>query len=79
MKVRIPSPLRAYTGGAANVRAEGATVAWTVFDPEGRMLGTVRVPAALRVLEIGDDWLLGVHRDEYDVQQLRLHTLQRAP
>ena len=52
---------------------------WTVFDEEGRMLGAVRVPAGLRVVEIGDDWLLGVHRDEYDVQQLRLYALQRAP
>ena len=32
MKVRIPSPLRSYTGGAANVTADGATVAALIDD-----------------------------------------------
>jgi sulfur-carrier protein len=32
MKVRIPSPLRSYTGGTANVTADGATVAEILDD-----------------------------------------------
>lgn len=39
MKVRIPSPLRAYTGGAANVRAEGATVADVLDDLDRQFPG----------------------------------------
>ena len=39
MKVRIPSPLRAYTGGAANVRAEGDTVADVLDDLDRRFPG----------------------------------------
>ena len=32
MKVRIPSPLRSYTGGAANVTADGGTVEELIAD-----------------------------------------------
>lgn len=32
MKVRIPTPLRSYTAGAANVVAEGATVREVLAD-----------------------------------------------
>ena len=39
MKVRIPSPLRSYTGGAANVTAEGATVAALIEDLDRRFPG----------------------------------------
>ncbi len=63
--------IRAYRSG----REE--TVRWTVFDPEGRLLGELRMPEALRVTEIGPDYVLGVHRDEADVQQVRLYPLER--
>ena len=39
MRVRIPSPLRAYTGGAANVQAEGATVAAVLADLDRQFPG----------------------------------------
>ncbi|HEX2188703.1 MAG TPA: hypothetical protein VHG51_07370 [Longimicrobiaceae bacterium] len=50
---------------------------WTVFDPEGALLGTVETPAGLRVLEIGGDYLLGVWRDELDVEHVRLYRLDK--
>ncbi len=37
--VRIASPLRSYTGGAATVPAEGATVAEVLADLERRYAG----------------------------------------
>lgn len=37
--VRIASPLRSYTGGAASVAAAGATVAEVLADLEGRYPG----------------------------------------
>ncbi len=40
---------------------------WTVFSPDGQLLGQVEVPPGLEVHEIGDDYLLGVQRDEFDV------------
>jgi len=50
---------------------------WTVFDPAGRRMGTVRTPAELRVLDIGADWLLGVWQDELDVEYVREYGLVR--
>jgi molybdopterin converting factor small subunit len=37
--VRIPSPLRSYTGGAASVPGDGATVATVLADLERRFGG----------------------------------------
>lgn len=39
MRVRIPSPLRAYTGDAANVTADGSTVAEVLADLDRRYPG----------------------------------------
>ncbi len=50
---------------------------WTVFDPEGRMLGAVTTPARFRVHEIGDDYVLGVWKDEMDVEHVRLYSLEK--
>lgn len=52
-------------------------LAWTVFDPEGRMLGTVTLPDGLEIKQIGDDFLLGVWRDDLDVQHVRMYALQK--
>jgi molybdopterin synthase sulfur carrier subunit len=39
IQVRIPTPLRKFTGGAESVSASGATVAAVVQDVEGRHPG----------------------------------------
>ena len=39
MKVRVPSPLRSYTGGAANVSAVGETVAEVLADLDRQFPG----------------------------------------
>ncbi len=39
MRVRIPTPLRSYTGGEANVTAEGATVADVLADLDRQFPG----------------------------------------
>jgi molybdopterin synthase sulfur carrier subunit len=39
IQVRIPTPLRKFTGGAESVAASGATVAAVVQDVEGRHPG----------------------------------------
>jgi hypothetical protein len=48
---------------------------WTVFDPDGRMLGQVELPSGLDVKQIGDDFVLGVWQDEYEVEHVRLYGL----
>ena len=39
MRVRIPTPLRSYTGGEANVTADGTTVAEVLADLDRRHPG----------------------------------------
>lgn len=55
-----------------------AGVPWSVFDSEGRLLGSLRFPPALYVLEIGRDYVLGRARDESDAEHLRLYRLERS-
>ncbi|MEX0891557.1 MAG: hypothetical protein WEB88_05245 [Gemmatimonadota bacterium] len=52
---------------------------WFVFDPEGACQGTVRLPAHLEVEQIGADFVLGIRRDAFDVEQVDLYDLQREP
>jgi len=49
----------------------------SVFDPEGRMVGSLTLPEGLRVLDIGEGFLLGLYQDELDVEFLRLYRLDR--
>ncbi|MHB1222617.1 MAG: hypothetical protein ACYC2G_01015 [Gemmatimonadaceae bacterium] len=51
---------------------------WTAFDADGRMLGTITMPARFRALEFGPDYVLGVATDENEVERVTLHPL-RSP
>lgn len=72
----LPAPqggvwVQEYTG-----LRHSATRYW-VLDREGRILATVSGPAGFRVTEVGDLWVVGVHRDEDDVESVRVYTLRR--
>ena len=54
------------------------TAPWAVFDREGRWLGHVQLPRDLRVMEIGADYLVGVARDELDVEQVQVFLLEKG-
>jgi len=43
-----------------------------------RMVGSVILPDAFRVFEIGDDYILGRYADELGVEYLRLFGLTRS-
>lgn len=49
-----------------------------VFRPDGVYLGTVKLPHDLRITEIGPDYILGVVRDEMDVQYVWMYGLDRG-
>jgi hypothetical protein len=51
---------------------------WAVFDPSGRFLGIVDMPASGRVTEIGSDYVLGIWTDEMDVEQVRVYDLTKT-
>jgi len=53
----------------------GRATRWSVFDPDGRWLGIVDMPEGFTVNEIGTDYVLGVWRDELDVQYVRMYRL----
>jgi hypothetical protein len=57
--------------------AESETVPWLVVDPEGPILGSVELPRGFRPTDIGRDYVLGLARDETDVEHVRLLTLSR--
>jgi len=50
---------------------------WTVFGPDGRWLGSILIPARFVVFEIGPDFVLGLGRDDLDVQHVQLLRLNR--
>jgi hypothetical protein len=50
---------------------------WTVLSSSGMLLGEVAVPERFRVLQIGSDWIMGVGRDEWDVEFVRLYTIEK--
>lgn len=65
--------------------AERNSDIWTVFGPDGSMLGDVAFPKDLCVrrcgqfygssIEIGDDYLLATMMDEFDVERVQLYNL----
>ena len=50
---------------------------WTVFDPNGHVLGFVETPPGLHIYEIGADYILGHETDEDGIEYVRLWPLSR--
>src|SRR5690606_5107488 len=41
---------------------------WVIIDADGRMRGLVQTPARLNILHIGEHEVVGLYRDELDVE-----------
>ena len=50
---------------------------WTVFDPEGRVLGYIETPPGLVIHEIGADYILGRTAGDLGVQRVVMWPLRR--
>jgi 6-bladed beta-propeller len=50
---------------------------WSVFARDGALLGTLQMPAAFRVAEIGRDYVLGVLTDDDGVERPAVFALRR--
>lgn len=50
---------------------------WDVLAPDGVWLGTVETPASFRLLEAGNDWVLGIETDDLGVERVVLRRLVR--
>ena len=53
-------------------------VLWSVFDPDGQILGFVETPEELEVYEIGEDYILGRILDELELEYIQVWPLERV-
>ncbi len=67
----------AQTSGFGPAWDSGPTLPWGVFDPGGQYLGRMQIPRQLTVSVIGPDFIIGVYRDEYDVETIRRYRVER--
>ena len=62
---------------ARTIGPSDATRPWDVFDPTGRFQGTLTLPAAVRVTQIDQEYILGVRADANQVEYVVLYELAR--
>jgi hypothetical protein len=58
-------------------RWAGGPETWSVFAPEGHLLGTVDTPESLQVRQIERDFILGIWTDELEIRYVRKYGLLR--
>jgi len=51
---------------------------WVVYGPTGLLIGRAQTPPDGAVTHIGEDFILGVWRDELDVELVRMYRLSRS-
>lgn len=54
-----------------------APVRWTVYRPDGIELGDVEIPVDFMVSEIGANYVLGVARDELEVERVQMYAISK--
>ena len=59
-------------------REERPAHLWTIFDPEGRVLGFFETPKDLHIHQIGEDYILAHSRDELGVEYVQVWPLERS-
>ncbi len=53
------------------------TVDWLVFGTDGHLMANLTVPSDLQLLEIGVDYVIGLWKDELDVEFVRVYGLRQ--
>lgn len=52
---------------------------WWIFDPaEGELVADLSTPAELEVTRAGSDWVIGIWRGDFGVEQIRMYRLVRG-
>ncbi len=51
---------------------------WTVFTSDGALLARADTPAGIEILEIGEDYVLALWKDDLDVEYVRLYGLDKT-
>jgi len=65
------------TDGGWNPTRDEPTI-WEAYDAEGAWMGPVEFPADFHPFEIGSDYVLGLWRDEVDVEYVRMYGLEKG-
>ena len=55
-----------------------APSSWLVFAPSGQRIAAASMPARFRPTHIGDDFVMGVWRDDLDVEYVQLRGIMRG-
>jgi len=56
---------------------DGETVDWLVFGTNGHLVANLTVPSDVLLLEIGDDYVICVWKDELDVEFVKVYGLNK--
>jgi hypothetical protein len=79
--IRPYEPVRdaAALGGLSGRGVPGWThdVRWDIITRDGAAAGHIMVPAGLEPMQITADAVVGIHRDEFGVESVRVHDLSR--
>lgn len=51
---------------------------YRIFAPDGAFQGLVECPEGLRIFEAGSDYVLGIWRDESDVEFIQVHQVEKG-
>ena len=61
--------------GPSSIRTNPKPTTWDVFDPQGRWVTSMTLPASFTPVEIGASYVAGVWRDADDVEHVRFYRL----
>jgi hypothetical protein len=75
--IRVDDDLNLWVQAYLAPGDEGET-SWTIFDRDGRVVTRLDMPAGLDPTHIGTDFILGVWRNELDVEHVRLYRLDKT-
>jgi len=72
----VPAPMFESTAALALITEEGGA-RWRVLDSTGEAVAELRTAPGFFPFEIGEDYVLGVWKDAFDVQAVQLYRLDR--
>lgn len=81
--VTFPAYSRLLTDPLGNLWVEDypipgkGTPGWSVYSADGATLASLDLPSRLQITEIGSDYVVGIWRDELDLQYVRVYRLEK--
>ena len=60
-------------------RINGTHRRWLVYKPSGVLLASALLPADFEVTQVGEDFILGIAKDEFDRDLIQIYRLDRQP